>query len=274
MGYFMLSYILLGSIIGLIILLMVYAIVHQMQVYLIASLWFASITMLFFVRIYFPKADHWIHLSRLMPIVLFLVLILKINDLEKGVKWNFRQYCVWLLVALSLIQFAQFVLDFFAEEDYLWLNLLFWIFTAAVFVLALFWVRKQAFKNPSFATFLATFFIPITTFLIAQIALKLGLIQQVYTIGMASLVIQLLLIFLAIFRQFNTTTMEFANLETLTTRENEIVRAYCNGFTYQEISASFFISPNTVKTHLKNVYKKLGVNSKVELLKLINSDIL
>ena len=42
----------------------------------------------------------------------------------------------------------------------------------------------------------------------------------------------------------------------LSKRETEILLAYSNGFSYQEISDAFFISPHTVRTHIKNIYQK------------------
>jgi len=36
--------------------------------------------------------------------------------------------------------------------------------------------------------------------------------------------------------------------------------------TYRQIAATFYISRNTVKTHLRSVYQKLGVTSRSEAL--------
>jgi len=55
-------------------------------------------------------------------------------------------------------------------------------------------------------------------------------------------------------------------LETLTTREQEIIHALAKGYTYQEIADSLFISIETVRTYLRNIYEKLQVHSKVEAL--------
>ena len=59
-------------------------------------------------------------------------------------------------------------------------------------------------------------------------------------------------------------------LKNLSPKEMDIFTAYCNGFSYSEISSSFLISPNTVKSHLKSCYRKLKINSKVEAISVMN----
>ena len=48
----------------------------------------------------------------------------------------------------------------------------------------------------------------------------------------------------------------------LTKRELDILRRLTTGLPITQIAASLHISNNTIKTHLKNVYKKLGVDSR------------
>lgn len=52
----------------------------------------------------------------------------------------------------------------------------------------------------------------------------------------------------------------------LSPRELEIARAYAGGASYRDIAEQLFIAPNTVRTHLGTIYRKLQVSSKVELL--------
>jgi DNA-binding CsgD family transcriptional regulator len=56
--------------------------------------------------------------------------------------------------------------------------------------------------------------------------------------------------------------------EVLSRREIEILTAFAKGFTYQDISDAMFISPHTVRTHLKNIYQKLEISSKAEAVKV------
>lgn len=59
--------------------------------------------------------------------------------------------------------------------------------------------------------------------------------------------------------------------ETLTDREKETAAFTCLGYTNHEIAHKMVISPNTVKTHLRNVLQKFDVNSKAELQVLLAS---
>jgi DNA-binding CsgD family transcriptional regulator len=47
----------------------------------------------------------------------------------------------------------------------------------------------------------------------------------------------------------------------LSEREVEIVKLIVNGLTSAEIAEKLFISEHTVKTHRKNIFKKVGINS-------------
>ncbi|MEJ2052890.1 MAG: response regulator transcription factor [Calditrichaceae bacterium] len=54
---------------------------------------------------------------------------------------------------------------------------------------------------------------------------------------------------------------------TLTEKEKEIVMGLVDGLSYQMIADQSFISIETVRSHIKNIYKKLQVHSKAELIK-------
>lgn len=59
------------------------------------------------------------------------------------------------------------------------------------------------------------------------------------------------------------------NLSTLTTKEKEIFDLYTQGLSTKNIIAQQQISENTLKYHNKNIYSKLGVKSRKELLQYI-----
>ncbi len=54
----------------------------------------------------------------------------------------------------------------------------------------------------------------------------------------------------------------------LSEREVEIIKLLVEGGSYTTIAEKLFISPHTVKTHIKNVYKKMHVHSKASLVKM------
>ncbi len=54
--------------------------------------------------------------------------------------------------------------------------------------------------------------------------------------------------------------------DPLTQREMEVVQLLNKGYTNQKLADEMFISRNTIKTHLKNIYKKLDVSDREEAL--------
>ena len=52
----------------------------------------------------------------------------------------------------------------------------------------------------------------------------------------------------------------------LTARENDVVNELLTGLTYKEIAAVLGISASTVNDHLKNIYVKMDVRTKSELI--------
>lgn len=59
--------------------------------------------------------------------------------------------------------------------------------------------------------------------------------------------------------------------EALTDREIEILRLLATGKDSQSIAEELTISANTVRTHLQNIFSKLGVHSKLEAVAVANA---
>jgi len=53
-------------------------------------------------------------------------------------------------------------------------------------------------------------------------------------------------------------------------REKEIVRHICFGKTNQQIADELFISLQTVKDHTHRIYTKIGINSRMKLVQMVN----
>ncbi|MBL1214338.1 MAG: response regulator transcription factor [Ignavibacteriae bacterium] len=61
----------------------------------------------------------------------------------------------------------------------------------------------------------------------------------------------------------------------LSARETEVLKRLCDGENYKTIADAIFVSGNTVRAHIKNIYKKLQVNSRAEAVaKAINKNLL
>ncbi len=56
--------------------------------------------------------------------------------------------------------------------------------------------------------------------------------------------------------------------EQLTERESDVLKCMVAGLNNNEIAAELVISLGTVKFHISNIFHKLGVDSRVEAVKL------
>ena len=63
----------------------------------------------------------------------------------------------------------------------------------------------------------------------------------------------------------------FAGTFALTERETEVMILICSGRTRSYIADTLYISENTVKFHTKNLYRKIGVASKQDLIDLVSA---
>lgn len=57
---------------------------------------------------------------------------------------------------------------------------------------------------------------------------------------------------------------------TLSGREKEVLQFLAKGYRYKEIAGRLFICIDTVRTHIRNIYKKLQVGSRTDALNKIN----
>ncbi|GAB4207044.1 MAG: response regulator transcription factor [Bacteroidia bacterium] len=68
-------------------------------------------------------------------------------------------------------------------------------------------------------------------------------------------------------------TIKLSDKETkeepiLSEREMEILKMMIEGLNYKEIADKIFLSPHTVRTHISNIYKKLHVSNKAQMMKM------
>jgi DNA-binding NarL/FixJ family response regulator len=69
-----------------------------------------------------------------------------------------------------------------------------------------------------------------------------------------------------VIEHFNKPVNEKKPESDLTAREQDIVNGLVDGLSYKMIADRFDISIDTVRAHIRNIYKKLHVNSKAEVI--------
>lgn len=67
------------------------------------------------------------------------------------------------------------------------------------------------------------------------------------------------------------TLSHVANEKELTARETEIVLLISQGYSSKTIAEMLYVSPETVRTHTKKIYRKLGIHNRQDIIKLVNS---
>jgi DNA-binding NarL/FixJ family response regulator len=67
-------------------------------------------------------------------------------------------------------------------------------------------------------------------------------------------------------------TGEDEGVPSLTARELEIAELVTDRKTNREIAAELFLSTKTIESHLRNVFVKLGVSSRVEVARAVERD--
>jgi ATP/maltotriose-dependent transcriptional regulator MalT len=73
---------------------------------------------------------------------------------------------------------------------------------------------------------------------------------------------------LGVRRRLVTTEPETSGWAAMTTSELTVARLVAEGLTNREVAERLFVSPHTVSSHLRHVFSKLGINSRVELARL------
>lgn len=58
----------------------------------------------------------------------------------------------------------------------------------------------------------------------------------------------------------------------LSEKESQVLESLVAGLEYKEIAAKMSVSPNTVRNHISNIYKKLHVTSKAQAINIFNNN--
>ena len=59
-----------------------------------------------------------------------------------------------------------------------------------------------------------------------------------------------------------------ALVEPLSPREVNVLRYLCSQLTYREIAADLFVSVNTLKSHVRSIFRKLAVTSRADAVSI------
>ena len=59
--------------------------------------------------------------------------------------------------------------------------------------------------------------------------------------------------------------------DALSPREKQVTALVCQGLTSRQMAARLFISPETVKTHVRHILRKFHIRSRIELRKQLES---
>jgi DNA-binding NarL/FixJ family response regulator len=84
--------------------------------------------------------------------------------------------------------------------------------------------------------------------------------EPVFTAGLAGLV-------LGEFRRAQAAPADERGIPELTARETEILKYVATGMGYKEIAATLFLSHRTVQNHVQNIFGKLQMHNRVELVR-------
>ena len=60
--------------------------------------------------------------------------------------------------------------------------------------------------------------------------------------------------------------------DALTSQEHRVADAVCDGMSNREIAAALYLSPKTIEFHLRQIYRKLGIHSRTQLVTALPED--
>jgi DNA-binding CsgD family transcriptional regulator len=73
--------------------------------------------------------------------------------------------------------------------------------------------------------------------------------------------------------KFQNKFILFCSKFNISSREREILELLLDGKSNMEIEKELFISNNTVRNHIYNIYRKLGVRNRVQIVNLMQETI-
>ncbi|AWV98017.1 LuxR C-terminal-related transcriptional regulator [Arcticibacterium luteifluviistationis] len=301
---------LIGLLTGLLLIYLVLSVLSKIKPYILCSFWFMSILMLYIWRsgyafVLIPSLDgspyHSIYFFILqsIPLVVYLIITKAVTVLQTRDYQIFQKiFTIFLRLSigyLALVTIASLWQVDLIVKHFKVVQGIFWVFLGLLGIPSLAWLILSSRKNLNFFKFQTSFGLLFLISLIGKFLLSPSDFPSAFLKPkhlLFGITIQLIYMFwlllTEVFENQNSDENDDSelvlppakriivdkhnsSLDNLSPREYDIFAAYCNGFSYSEISSSFLISPNTVKSHLKSCYRKLEINSKVEAISIMNN---
>jgi DNA-binding CsgD family transcriptional regulator len=180
---------------------------------------------------------------------------------------------IFMAMLLSLAEIATFILNtrpLFQIAIYASLGLLTLSLLIAGLHITFF---KLSDRNQLQAVILKMIGITLLLFLPVLVVVDFTGSQDLVVFPVFFTVIQILLISLHVNNQGMATARPRDLYQKLTKREKEILPMLAEGKTYSEIATELFLSQATIKSHINNIYKKLGIRSRIELIRKYPAEI-
>ena len=119
-------------------------------------------------------------------------------------------------------------------------------------------------------------FLVFSAFSIPLIVLDIAVFEYAYALPLYLSVLNLMFMYFAmiffqqpVYFKDKQITEEFIKEYGITRRETEIINLILSGFNQKDSAGKLFISVKTVGNHIQNIYRKLEINSRMQLINLI-----
>jgi len=211
----------------------------------------------------------------------YLITLLPATEKEKTLGKNILRFFILSFLILSLL-----IIIGKSEGDWIYaMNLTFsyHLFSGSVFMIihgfiSLFYRKKaQGWEQERLLTGICATFIPLLVLFPLDLIFFWNHAFKFTYLSFAAFAVYLyyfisrryFLTYEAVSEASVTLQTEFLEEHDVSTREREIIAWLVKGLSNREIAGQLFISPNAVKTHIKNIYAKLGVTNRVRLFSLL-----
>lgn len=211
----------------------------------------------------------------------YLIALLPATEKEKTLGKNILGFLILLFLILSLL-----IIIGKSEGDWIYamdLTFSYHLFSGSVFMVihgfvALFYRKKaQGWEQERLLTGICSTFLPLLilfpldmiffwnhAFKFTYLSFTAFAVYLYYFISR-----RYFLTYEAVMESSVSLQTEFLKEHEVSNREQEIIALLVKGLSNREIAEKLFISPNTVKTHIKNIYAKLGVSNRMLLFSLL-----